>query len=464
MAMLQFLGATGTVTGSKYLLTTGNQKILIDCGLFQGDKTLAQKNWSPFPIPPEQIDAILITHAHLDHTGYLPKLTQLGFRGKIYTTPSTAELLKILLLDSAHLQEEEALYHNRTCCPDARPLYTVQDANQALAQIVPVKFVSPLQLGNLSIDFIHAGHILGSAFIRVAITENGKKTVILFTGDMGRAHSPILGDPASVGEADVVLLESTYGNREHGGGSREDALLPAVEACLARSGCLLVPAFTVGRTQEILFTLRELLSAKKIRPLPVYIDSPMAVDVTGIYAAHHDEHDLDMEAMEKSGQSPFRLPNLKYVRTVEESKSLNHAKGPMIIISANGMCTGGRIMHHLVHRLPNPETILLFVGYQADGTRGRELLSGAKSVKIFHQDIPVKATIMQADAFSAHGDYTEIVQWLRGFTKPPRVVFLVHGEPDARMALQRHIGEKFPDWRVRLPNEMETQDLSAEPD
>ncbi len=462
MPELQFLGATGTVTGSKYLLTTGNQKVLIDCGLYQGLPALKDKNWKPFPIQPNEIDAIFITHAHLDHTGYLPKLVQLGYRGPIYATSSTAELMNIVLLDSAHLQEEEASFHKQGngCCPDAEPLYTVQDASEALHLIKQIRFGEKFERGNLTVEFLQAGHILGSAFIRITVKENGTEETILFTGDMGRYGSPILNDPTPVTESDYLLLESTYGDRSHSTISREDALLPPIQECLKRKGCLLMPAFTIGRTQEILYTIRVLLQQNKIPPIPVYIDSPMAIDVTHIYATHHDEHDLDLEKMEKEGNSPFQFPSLNYVRTVEASKALNEAKGPIIIISANGMATGGRIMHHLVHRLPDPNTILLFVGYQAEGTRGRQLLEGAKSVKIFHQDIPVKATIMQSDTFSAHGDFTEILRWLAGFTKPPGKVFLVHGEPDGREGLKRHILEKFPSWNIELPAEAATEDLT----
>lgn len=463
MPQLQFLGAAGTVTGSKYLLTTDSQKILIDCGLFQGGKELHDKNLSPFPIPPGEITAVLITHAHLDHTGYLPKLVELGYRGKIYATPSTIELLNILLLDSAHLQEEEVAFHKQGngCCPDLKPLYTVQDALEALRLMTPIGYRTPLQLGNVTAEFMPAGHILGSAFIKLSVNEEKKKTTVLFTGDIGRSHSPILNEPAVVEQADYVLLESTYGNRMHESIPKEEALLPAIQECLKRSGCLLIPAFTVGRTQEILYTLRQLLIQKKSQAIPTYIDSPMAIDVTHIYEAHHDEHDLDMETLEKNNQSPFHFPGLHYVRTVAESKALNKVRGPVIIISANGMATGGRIMHHLFHRLPDPNTVLLFVGYQAEETRGRELLEGAKSVRILHQDISVKALVMQADAFSAHGDYGEILQWLGGFKKPAAKLFLVHGEADARQALKGHIQTKFPLWNVELPKEMEVQQLDG---
>ena len=461
MLSLQFLGAAGTVTGSRFLLTVDDAKVLIDCGLFQGGSELKERNWALFPVDPKEIQGVFVTHAHLDHTGYLPKLVELGFRGKIFATPSTLDLLGILLRDSAHLQEEEAAYHNRgkLCCPHAKPLYTLQEAEQALYQTHAVPYGKVLEFGKIKVEFISAGHILGSAFIRVTAPQNGKEVSFLFTGDMGRYHSPILNDPATVSEADYLLMESTYGDRIHEKKTGVEAILPAVQECLDLSGCLLIPAFTVGRTQEILYTLRQMLDQKLIPQIPVYVDSPMAVDVTHLYAEYHEEHDLDMEQLEKQGHSPFRFPGLQYVRTTQESKDLNHAKGPLIIISANGMCTGGRIMHHLVNRLPDPSTILLFVGYQGSGTRGRELLEGAKMITIFHQKIEVNARIKQVDNFSAHGDYPEILKWLSGFKKQPLRTFLVHGEPESARAMNGHIGEKFPGWTVEIAQDMQKVEL-----
>lgn len=461
MPKLQFLGAAGTVTGSRFLAFANGKKFLIDCGLFQGGKELEARNCKPFPVNPSEISAIFVTHAHLDHSGYLPKLVQSGFRGKIYATPSTIELLHIMLLDSAHLQEEDSAFHQSKHGCSAEPLYTVQDAMRTLQLLQPIRFNSPTKLDELTATFIPSGHILGAAFIKISVSENGQNTDILFTGDMGRYHSAILKDPTAVSQTDYLLLESTYGDRTHSQTSREEALLPAVQDCAARSACLLIPAFTVGRTQEILYVLRELMLQNKMPKIPIYVDSPMAIDVTHIYENHHDEHDLDLETMEREGHSPFNFPSLHYVRTVAESKTLNKARGPMIIISANGMATGGRIMHHLMRRLPDPSTILLFVGYQAEGSRGKELVDGAKSVEIFHQNISVKAKVMQADTFSAHGDYLEILQWLSGFEKSPKGLYLVHGEAEGREGLRKHILEKFPSWNVLLPNEMETVDLSA---
>lgn len=463
MAALEFLGAAGTVTGSKHLLKAAGKSILIDCGLFQGeDEFRDRRNERPFPVPIDSIDAVLITHAHLDHSGYLPKLAALGYRGKIYCTPSTFDLLEILLLDSAHLQEEEVSYHrDKNCCPGKEPFYTVQNATTALSLREPVKFQTLFAIGEVTVEFIPAGHILGSSFIRITVTENGVKTLFLFSGDIGRYGMPILNDPAQIEYADFLVLESTYGDRKHETTPRTDALLPAVEACLARSGCLLIPAFTVGRTQDILYTLRELLDAKKIPRIPVYVDSPMAIDVTHLYEKYQDECDSKLLAIEKAGRSPFHFPGLKYIRTVSESKTLNGVKGPMIIISANGMATGGRIMHHLIHRLPDPTTVLMFVGYQAEGTRGRKLLEGAKSVEIFHQEISVAAQIMQTDTFSAHGDYLEILQWLGGFKTPPETTFLVHGDSASREALRQRIAERFPGWKTVIPVELETEELSA---
>ncbi len=459
---LTFLGATHTVTGSKFLLESGNKRILVDCGLFQGLKELRLRNWEEPPVDPGSIDAIILTHAHIDHTGYLPRFVRQGFRGPVYATPATVDLAGILLPDSGHLQEEEARFrnkHQRSKHKPALPLYTLEDASVALRALKAVPYRKPQNLSpHLTFELLPAGHILGSAFVMVR--EAGKS--VLFTGDIGRYDQPIIFDPTPVDGADYLLLESTYGNRLHEGREEKSGkamLRKIIVETAHRGGSVLIPSFAVGRAQEILYILRELELEQAIPALPVYVDSPMAIDAFEIYSKHKEEHDVEMTKLAWSGQNPLHTGNIQFVRKADDSKRINEHTFPSIIISANGMATGGRILHHLIQRLPDERNAVVFVGFQAAGTRGRQLIEGARSVRIFAVDYPVRAQVHSLTSFSAHGDYNEVLRWLGGFRKPPRKLFLVHGEPKAMDAMQQHIEETFPGWNVHAPEYLESVEL-----
>jgi metallo-beta-lactamase family protein len=433
---LLFAGGVGTVTGSKYLVTAGGRRVLLDCGLFQGLKALRLRNWDEPPFDPAAIEAVVLSHAHLDHSGYLPLLVRRGFRGPIYCTPGTADLLPVLLLDSAHLQEEEAERANRygySKHHPARPLYTAADVEAALAQVVTRRYGERFRVTPaLAALFRRAGHILGSATVEVEIDAPPLRLV--FSGDLGRWDRPILRDPEPVPAADVLLVESTYGDRSH----EPDAparLAAVVRDAAARGGPLIVPAFAVGRTQELVWTLRQLEEADAIPRLPVFVDSPMAINVSEIYCRHPEDHDLDMRRLMDARRSPLASSNYTLVRTAEASKALNERHGPMIIIAGSGMATGGRVLHHLARRLPDERTTVLLPGFQAAGTRGRSLQDGAREVRMYGQNVPVRARIVTLDGFSAHADRNEILRWARGFTHPPARVYVVHGEPPAAQAL-----------------------------
>ncbi len=435
MTTVQFLGAAGTVTGSMHLVTANGRQILLDCGLFQGLKDLRLRNWRDFPFDPKRLDAVVVSHAHIDHTGSLPLLVKRGYKGPIYCTPSTADLLAVLLPDAAHLQEEEAERANRrgySKHAPALPLYTAADAAAALAQLQARPFHEPFAIAaTFTIRYRLAGHILGSATIEVGLPGG---SVIAFTGDLGRYDRPMLKDPEPVPEADVLLLESTYGDRRHVD-DVEETLTRVVKAVAQRGGALLIPAFVVDRTQELLWYLQQLEQAGKIPVLPTYVDSPSATEVTDIYRRHPEEFDPEMASRVRAGTGPFRMKSVTYCRTQEESRRLNDLHGPVIIISASGMATGGRILHHLSQRLPDTRTTVLLVGYQAAGTRGRSLQDGAKTLRMFGQEIPVRATVESVHGLSAHADQDEILRWLGGFTRPPKKTWLVHGEPEGAQAL-----------------------------
>jgi metallo-beta-lactamase family protein len=446
-ATLTFLGAAGTVTGSKHFLQSGETRLLLDCGLFQGLKELRLRNWAPCPVPAASIGGVLLSHAHIDHSGALPRLGREGFRGPIYCTPGTADLLKIMLPDAAHLQEEEAQFANRhqtSKHQPALPLFTTADADRVLTQVRPVGFnesFSPAQ--GVSARFINAGHILGAGLVEVSV--DGR--TLVFSGDLGRYGVPIMRDPDPVPAADVLLVESTYGNRLHPADDHRDRLVSGVQRAVQKKGWLLIPAFAVGRSQEILYDLRELEEAARIPSLPVYLDSPMAIEATVIYARHPEEHDQDLKRVEASGERPFAPKQLRICKTPDDSKRLNNTDGPGIIIAGSGMATGGRILHHFVRRLPDERTTVLFVGYQAAGTRGRLLREGAREMKMLGQSVPVRAAIMVSDSYSAHADQGEILRWLGGFTRPPQTTYIVHGEPDAAAALQALIAAQLK-WRA----------------
>ncbi|HET7452763.1 MAG TPA: MBL fold metallo-hydrolase [Thermoanaerobaculia bacterium] len=451
MPRLTFLGASGTVTGSRFLLETGPKTVLVDCGLFQGGSELQAKNREPFPVDIAGIDAILLTHAHIDHTGYLPRLVRQGYRRPVYCTPPTQALLRYLLPDAGRLQEEEAQYANRKGYSrhrPAEPLFTEEDANRALTLLAPLPFdQSSAVLPGVEFSFHRVGHIIGAAFIRV---QTGGSS-ILFSGDVGRRDVPILKDPEPVLAANTVLLESTYGDRTHGSESPLEGLERVVAETVARRGMLLVPAFAVGRTQEVLYYLRELQLAGKIPPdLPIWVDSPMAVSAVRIYCDFTSEHDIDMQKLEDAHLCPIAGDWVHLVQTVDQSKSLNRLKGPGIIVSASGMLNGGRILHHLRVRLPDPSTTLLFVGYQAEGTLGRAIQDGATTARIHGEDVPVRARIEKIPALSAHADQVELLEWIGKIPEPPAKTFLVHGEDPAREALaarlrsERHFDVELP--------------------
>jgi len=442
-ATLTFLGAAGTVTGSQHLLDDGSHRILLDCGLFQGLKVLRERNWAPPRANPATLDAVLLSHAHIDHSGYLPRLARAGFEGPVFCTGGTADLLRVLLPDAAHLQEEEAEWNNRHATSKhdpALPLFTTEDADRVLARVKPIAFDTTFApTPGVEARFINSGHILGAGLIECRI--GGR--LVVFSGDLGRYGVPIMRDPDPVAEADVLLVESTYGDRLHTPDDHRDKLAEAVSRAADTKGWLLIPAFAVGRAQEVLYDLRELERARRVPALPVYLDSPMAIQATAIYASHPEEHDRELTDIVAEGQRPFATQRISLCRTVEASKRLNDTAGPGIIIAGSGMATGGRILHHLRRLLPERSTTVLFVGYQAAGTRGRLLRDGARTIKMLGQVVPVAARIMVSDAYSAHADRAEILRWLHGFTRPPSMTYVVHGEPSAASALRDAIAHEL---------------------
>ena len=441
---LTFLGgAGGTVTGSKHLLENGTSRVLLDCGLFQGLKELRQRNWAPPPVDPRTLGAVILSHAHIDHSGYLPRLCRDGFTGPIYCTPGTHDLLQVMLPDAAHLQEEEAEFANRhrTSKHDpALPLYTTEDAERALVQVKGVDFDRRFTpTSGVEARFTPSGHILGAGLVACEI--GGRRLV--FSGDLGRYDVPIMVDPEPVAEADVLLVESTYGNRVHPPDDPTERLIAAVRRAVDQNGWLLIPAFAVGRSQEILYDLRRLEAEGRIPALPVYLDSPMAIQATVVYAAHSEEHDTELRRASTGGARPFAPRRFHLSQTVDESKRLNDTAGPGIIVAGSGMATGGRILHHLKRLLPDPKTTVLFVGYQAAGTRGRLLKDGADEIRMLGVTVPVKAELMVSDAYSAHADREEILRWLGGFKRPPAMTYVVHGEADAAEALRDAIQSRL---------------------
>lgn len=452
---LTFLGATETVTGSKYLIEDGGYRVLVDCGLFQGTSDLRRRNWEKMPVEAAKIDAVLLTHAHIDHSGYLPRLIQDGFRGPVYCSGATFDLCKILLPDSGYLQEEDAANANRygySKHAPAMPLYTEADAWAALEQFVPVAFGKHYALGDgeLRFSLYRAGHILGSAFIRV----EDDSTSILFSGDIGRLHNPVMKPPAKIQNADYLVLESTYGDRLHNTDDPTEELGRVIRETAARGGTVLIPAFAVGRTQSILYHLYVLKSEKRIPDLPVFLDSPMAIDATGLLKTHMNEHRLSPEEC----AAVCRVA--RYAQTREDSKAINQDTNtvPKIIVSASGMATGGRVLHHLKHYLGDARNTVLLAGFQAAGTRGDRLLRGETELRIHGQDYPVLAQIAHLDTLSAHADYGEILTWLENFNTTPRRTFITHGEIDSARALQTRIQDKLG-WTAEVPVYMQSVDL-----
>lgn len=442
---LSFLGATGTVTGSKYLLTDGATKVLIDCGLFQGLKQLRLKNWEKLALDPSTLDAVVLTHAHIDHSGYLPLLVKNGFTGKVYCTHATRDLCAVLLPDAAHLQEEEAEYANRCGFSKhhpALPLYTKDDAQRALELFNPVAFAQDIPISaDLTVRFASNGHILGSSFVRI----HNASTSILFSGDIGRPDDVLMLPPVRIKQADYLVLESTYGNRLHATDDPQLKLASVINSTVKRKGVVVIPVFAVGRAQELVYYLYLLKQQGLIDDsIPVYLNSPMAVDATAIFTQHVGEHRLTHEQCRALSHS------VHMVNSVEASKQLNLRKGPMIILSASGMASGGRVIHHLKAFAPKSNNTILFVGFQAAGTRGAAMLDGADSIKIHGEYIPLRAKVAHISNLSAHADYHEILDWLGGFESAPKRTFITHGEPVAADMMRRHV-EEYMHWRVTVP-------------
>ncbi|WP_194789980.1 MBL fold metallo-hydrolase RNA specificity domain-containing protein [Pseudomonas sp. UFMG81] len=451
---LTFLGGTGTVTGSRFLLTHDSTRILVDCGLFQGYKQLRLRNWEPLPTALRKLDAVVLTHAHLDHSGYLPVLVREGYTGPVYATPATCALAEILLLDSARLQEEQAEHANRhgySRHSPARPLYTEEDAKRALALLRPVELHHATPIARDMVLLLRtAGHILGAATVQL----NTAGQTLLFSGDLGRPQDPIMCAPEPVGAADVLLVESTYGDRKHPAQPVEHYLSQVINQTLLRHGITLVPSFAVGRAQLLMYYLYKLKRDRLIPDIPVYLNSPMATDATLLYQQFRHEHRLTAD------ECAAMCRGTHIIRTVDESRRLDQLREPAVIIAASGMATGGRVLHHLKALAPNPRNSLLFSGFQAGGTRGAEIVAGAHSVRLQGEDVPIRAQVHAMENLSAHADSDEIMAWLRGFTRPPRHTYVIHGEPHAADTLRRRISQELG-WQVDVPEYQQT--VSIEP-
>lgn len=451
---IKFLGATGTVTGSKYLLQSGTTKILLDCGLFQGYKQLRLRNWQALPIAPAELDAVVLTHAHLDHSGYLPLLVKNGFRGKIYCSGATYELCKILLPDSGRLLEEEAGFANRhgfSKHSPALPLYSEADAVRALRHFSPVKFNTTFQpCEGLQVELFRAGHILGAAIVQIKSAD----TTITFSGDLGRLHDLIMQAPSKIESSDYLVLESTYGDRLHDAADPATLLGNTIRETSSRGGVTIIPSFAVGRAQEIMYHLYLLKKSGALpSALPVYLNSPMAADTTALYRQYHEDHQLN------TAQCEAMCHAAKIVNSVEESIALNRKRTPMVIIAASGMATGGRVLHHLKAFASDARNTILFAGFQAGGTRGAAMIGGVESIKIHGEYIPLRAKVSQIDNLSAHADASEIMTWLSYFKTPPKKTFITHGEPNAADALRRRITENLH-WECYVPDYCEEIELT----
>jgi metallo-beta-lactamase family protein len=454
---LKFLGAARNVTGSRFLVETGNVRFLVDCGLHQ-ERELRGRDWNPFPVAPDTIDAVLLTHAHLDHCGLLPKLVREGFHGPIYCTAATSEIAQIILMDSAHIQQCDVEFKKQRHQREGRkgpypevPLYTTDDASACFPLFSPVPYQEPVEIGDGAIATFHdAGHILGSSMIKVSVEQEGEKRTLLFSGDVGRWDKPILRDPTLFDDADYVLVESTYGNRLHE--SQDiiaDELARVINQTVEAQGNIYVPSFALERSQEILYYMNKLLTADRIPHIMVFVDSPMAISITAVFQHHPELFDREMMELIRGGNSPFDFPTLTMTRTADQSKALNYITGTAMIIAGSGMCTGGRIKHHLAKNISRPECTLLFVGYQAVGTLGRQIADGAGEVRILGQKYAVKARVAQVHGFSAHADRDELFQWLSTLQRP-RHVFIVHGESEAAMQFADFLNEKTG-WKISVP-------------
>jgi len=461
LTRLSFYGAAGTVTGSKYLLEHNGFRMLVDCGLFQGLKNLRQRNRAKPPFEPAELDLTILTHAHLDHTGYLPVLGLRGYEGRVLATDATCDLCGVLLPDSGHIQEEDARWANKrrySKHDPALPLYTEEQARRCLTTLRPVPFDRTIEVhDDVALRFYPAGHILGASMIKVTLGGKGGGKTILFSGDLGRCARPILPDPTPMPECDHLLVESTYGDRDHREEDPAGELADIVLQTTNGGGCVLIPAFAVGRTQAILYMLRELMSEGRLgSDLPIYVDSPMAIHAIRIFMRHDEAHDREMRALVAHDDDPLGLRTVRLCASVDQSKALNDIKTG-VIISASGMATGGRILHHLKRRLPDPKTCVLFAGYQAVGTRGRHLQEGADTVRIHGEDVPVRARVEVLDGLSAHTDRRGIVAWLKDRRKPSSI-YLVHGDPDARVAMADYMKAKLG-YDTHQPDYRETVEL-----
>ena len=463
MSYIQFLGAAGVVTGSKHLINTQGDggagiQVLIDCGLFQGQKEWRERNWQDLPIPAKEIDAVILTHAHLDHSGWIPRLVKQGFHGPIYATPPTVDLCSILLPDSGHLQEEDAAFYNKTRTSKhtpALPLYTMEEAQQCLTLFRPVGYGEVKQLqGGLSFRFVRASHILGSAMVEITLADKGER--LLFTGDIGRVRDNhvapgkvIHSGPTENEDCDLLVMESTYGNREHPHNDPRPEMAALIRTTLQRGGTVVVPSFAVERTQKFLFLLKELMETNQIPRVPVHADSPMAIKAVQIFLKHTEEFSPETKALIEKYGSPLTWSNFYCDVTQNDSKKINQSKSPMIIVSSSGMVTGGRVLHHLMQRLPDPKNLVLFIGFQAPGTRGFTIKNGAPTVKMFGQEVPIRAQIAALEQFSDHADTPELLEWLHTFKHAPKQTFLVHGEPAAATQLRSAMIEALR-WNVQV--------------
>ncbi len=447
---LTFMGAARGVTGSRNLIEANGIKLLVDCGLYQEHEFL-HRNWEPFRCKPSELTAVLLTHAHLDHSGLLPKLVNEGFHGRVICTPATADITKIMLLDAAHVQEEDAAYKKKRHIREGRrgpypeiPLYTIKDAEASLDLFAPVEYNTPVDIGSgITATFHDAGHVLGSSMIKLTVSRKGEKRSIVFSGDIGRWDRPFLHDPDVFRRTDYVVMESTYGDKAHKGPETiDDELEDIVKAAFDAGGNIIVPSFALQRTQEILYYLNNLLMAKRIPAIDVFLDSPMAIKITEVFKQYAGQLDEEMKDLVRRQRSPFDFPGLKFVQTVEESKKLNDIKGTVMIIAGSGMATGGRVKHHLANNISRPECTVLFVGYQAEGTLGRQILDGARSVRIHGQQRPVRARIEHIQGFSAHADRDELLKWLSRLSAVPRLVMINHGEVKAAESFRDFLKEK----------------------
>lgn len=443
------------------------KKLLVDCGLFQGTSELKDRNWKPLPVEPATIDYAVLTHAHLDHTGWLPVLVRDGYRGPIFANPATIELTEILLKDSAHLQEEETEHAKKkkySRHAEPRSLYTPDDVEPVLKQLKTMPRTGGFDISpEFHVESFDAGHILGSSSLELTIREGSKTIVVVFSGDVGRYGQPILKEPTTpASNADVLICESTYGDREHQDGNPEELLAQIVNRVVKRGGSIVIPAFAIGRTQTFMYYLRRLEDQQRIPRIPVYVDSPMALSATELYIKHKEDHDLEFAREEGSDGKgdPLSVHEFHLTRSAEESKAINKVKTPCIIISASGMVSGGRVLHHMVQRLPDAKNAVILAGFQAEGTRGRALQEGAKTLNIFGQPVPVSAEIVEMGQFSAHAGKSELLRWLSGFPSPPKQTYLTHGEPAAAQALEGAIQQKFG-WKAAVARYLDTVPLGA---